>query len=696
MAGLWAAVLFGCASTETEGDVAFDREVAETEGAEAEIGCTTDHECDDGIACTIDHCRDGECFHDPCTDCCEDGWSCLPHYGCGPAPRPCTEDEECADDIRCTLDRCLDQTHCQNLPQNDLCEDDEICLAALGCIPRPPDSCEVDEDCFGDMPCLGLWECAFEFGCQFMSPLDCDDHDACTEDDCIDAEGGCVHGILDADDDGYGDEDCGGDDCNDGDESVNPGADEACNSVDDDCDGETDEGCCEEGGPCTTSCGSTGTRECNPDGSEGDCVPPVETCNDMDDDCDGSVDEGFECLPEETGTCTTGCGSTGTHTCTAACEWGECVPPSETCNGDDDDCDGSADEDFTCVAGSTGSCTTGCGSTGTRTCTAACEWGDCTPPSEACNGEDDDCDGSVDEGFVCIAGSTGSCTTGCGSTGTRECLANCTWDSCVPPAETCNGVDDNCNGACDETFTCCARQPMDCTLLGWVGGTAVCLNNCMAWDTSGCTNCGNGTIDSGEQCDGSNLGGNNCTTIGMGFAGGTLACDDCAFDVTQCHFCGNGAVDVGEQCDGDDLDGNDCTTVPGGFTGGDLNCTTACTFDTSECESFDPSGIYTITPPPNYTCASGLVNFNITTMTFSDSGSALVVTGAPCPMTGLSARTGTINVTCTLFGTCNETYSLTGTFTGDNTWTGTFTATFTGGVWCLDCTNQSFPVSGSR
>ena len=47
--------------------------------------------------------------------------------------------------------------------------------------------------------------------------------------------------------------------------------------------------------------------------------------------------------------------------------------------------------------------------------------------------------------------------------------------------------------------------------------------------------CGNGTLDRGEQCDGENLFGRTCKTLG--FVGGTLRCDSaCIFDNSGCHF----------------------------------------------------------------------------------------------------------------------------------------------------------------
>lgn len=51
---------------------------------------------------------------------------------------------------------------------------------------------------------------------------------------------------------------------------------------------------------------------------------------------------------------------------------------------------------------------------------------------------------------------------------------------------------------------------------------------------SGNGTCGNGAIDMGEQCDGANLQGFNCESLGLN--GGTLACDPmmCTFDTSMC------------------------------------------------------------------------------------------------------------------------------------------------------------------
>jgi hypothetical protein len=62
--------------------------------------------------------------------------------------------------------------------------------------------------------------------------------------------------------------------------------------------------------------------------------------------------------------------------------------------------------------------------------------------------------------------------------------------------------------------------------------------------------CGDGKIDEGEMCDGSDLGGHSCQ--GEGFDFGTVSCDaQCQISTALCtRLCGNGRLDPGEQCDG--------------------------------------------------------------------------------------------------------------------------------------------------
>ncbi|MFH1434835.1 MAG: hypothetical protein ABIJ56_03870 [Pseudomonadota bacterium] len=96
-------------------------------------------------------------------------------------------------------------------------------------------------------------------------------------------------------------------------------------------------------------------------------------------------------------------------------------------------------------------CTTSCESTGTQTCVEGCAWGECGPPVESCNGLDDNCDGQPDEGFECVLGEDPrDCVNPAGVPGTSECSASCLWTPCCGIEDCDNGYDDNCDGVVDE------------------------------------------------------------------------------------------------------------------------------------------------------------------------------------------------------------------------------------------------------
>ncbi len=198
-------------------------------------------------------------------------------------------------------------------------------------------------------------------------------------------------------------------------------------------------------------------------GCEYECTfsAATDTCNGEDDDCDGLADNFApgSCVQGATVECTTTCLTTGTGPCDDFCNPPapvECAPPSEICNGEDDDCDTLADDGFDCAAGQDTHCTTTCGSTGSGACLLTCQLpppGACIPPAEICNGEDDDCVLGADNGFDCTAGQAVACTTPCGSVGTGTCTDGCLVPSagaCTPPAEACNWRDDDCDDDVDE------------------------------------------------------------------------------------------------------------------------------------------------------------------------------------------------------------------------------------------------------
>ncbi|MDI7267931.1 MAG: MopE-related protein, partial [Myxococcota bacterium] len=254
---------------------------------------------------------------------------------------------------------------------------------------------------------------------------------------------------------------------------------------------------------CDTACDSLGTQRCA-GCLWGACEPPPESCNGVDDDCNGETDEDFPCAIGAGVSCTRTCGSMGVGECTPSCQVPtpvNCPTARETCNGEDDDCNGETDEDFPCAVGARLPCVTDCGSDGYRVCSAECALpnGPCLVPDEICNGMDDDCDGVCDDGFACCANASVSCLASCGSTGAGWCTDRCavpTGAACTPPAERCNGADDDCDGTCDNGFACCAGRPVTCTTGCGSPGTGACSASCEAPGPAECSPPG------GETCDG--------------------------------------------------------------------------------------------------------------------------------------------------------------------------------------------------
>jgi MYXO-CTERM domain-containing protein len=326
-----------------------------------------------------------------------------------------------------------------------------------------------------------------------------------------------------------------------------------CDGVDDNCNGSVDEGLLNRCGTCGPEpleiCDSV-DNDCDGLVNEGNvcnCFATSEICDGIDNDCDldNAVDEGVtRPCGTDVGDCTA-----GIEVCTAGV-WGACNgtnPGTETCNGEDDNCDGVVDQITRPCGVTEGVC-----QAGTQLCTNNV-WGACvgevSGDTEVCDGFDNNCDGDVDEGNP--GGGANCGMTGC-AVGTFQCMGGSL--VCVGMssggAELCNGEDDDCDGTIDEGLGVggpCGPSTGDC-----VPGMVVCIDDA--------PQCVGGIGDMDEICDGID---NDCdVTIDEDIQGGG-ACGSteglCRAGNLACsegdEVCQGEVPPVRETCDCDD---NDC------------------------------------------------------------------------------------------------------------------------------------------
>lgn len=303
---------------------------------------------------------------------------------------------------------------------------------------------------------------------------------------------------------------------------------------------------------------------------------PTEKCDGTDNDCDDQVDEGNLCEAPVNGT--------------ASCNGAQGC--AKVCNPNFKECDGK------CI-GVAEICGTMC-SAGFYACRGTCVAG--SRPAEKCDGQDNDCNGTVDDGNLCPAPANGTASCGGASGCQSRCNANfrecggvcascpnvpngsvgCQGTSCVMTG--CGGGFRNCGGSC---VTCpnvsngqvgCAGN--SCVLTGCNGGFYRDGDVCRACGASDPAHCGSSCRQcaSDQDCrQGTCVA--RCTpgcqnNVEVTCSGGNATMKPCSLGCAsgKCRECGSGQVECNGRCQ-QCCDTGDC---PAGQTCQSGNCRVPC------------------------------------------------------------------------------------------------------------------------
>ena len=228
---------------------------------------------------------------------------------------------------------------------------------------------------------------------------------------------------------------------------------EACDGLDNNCDGDVDEDydvgqSCEAG---QGQCADEGIKLCLEDGTGTFCSAELgqaddELCDGLDNDCDGDADEDFP-LGEACSNGVGECIQDGLTVCSAdgsgvVCDALPGNPVPEVCDGKDNDCDNQADEELG---------TTTCGLNQCENTIPFCVDGlvqICNPflgaEGETCDGQDNNCDGKLPEDEQDVD-----------KDGMMACAGDCNdFNNSVYEGadELCDGIDSNCDGSLVDGF----------------------------------------------------------------------------------------------------------------------------------------------------------------------------------------------------------------------------------------------------